>query len=106
MITVNQSGSQTITVSLNRSYAFDGDNVDLVFSSPSRPQITITKAITAIGSGFFTFTLLDADKTGFVDDTYSYQILKGTYTLKEGFVRLVDGLLTGFEYEIEHLFSE
>ena len=102
MITIAKTVSQRILVSLT---AQNNDVVNIVFSSPSRPTITFEKSLTQDGEGFFYFTLLESEAAQFVDDTYSYQIVKNGEVLKLGKVRLTTGEEFGFDYELDFLLA-
>lgn len=107
MITVNTDSlrNQTILVALNESVVSNGLSVTVEFTSPSRPTITLTKTLTLVSSGFFSFILTVADVSNFVDDTYRYEIKTGELNYKKGRVRIQSGQLVGFDYEIEHLLA-
>lgn len=90
MKTITTNQDQTITFSLNRSVAQAG-SANLVLQSPSRPEITFIKALTDIGSGFFSLDLTAAEADQLIDDTYSYYLTQNGVTLKHGFIRRVVG---------------
>ena len=107
MITVNKDSqqNQTIQLALNESKVSNGQSVTIEFISPSRPTITLTKTLTLVGSGFFSFVLTTAEFAQFVDDTYRYEVKTGSVNFKKGRVRIQEGQLTGFDYVIEHLLA-
>jgi len=62
--------------------------VSLNLKSPSREHFTLEKALTDIGSGFFSFEITAIESELFIDDTYSYWLTQGENLLKHGFVNL------------------
>ena len=93
METIVTQKAQTIKLSLNRSKVSLSENVSLVLSSPSRVEITIEKALTELGSGFFSIHLTASESNKLIDDTYSYTLTQGDNTLKTGYVRRIEGTL-------------
>jgi len=53
----------------------------------------LDKALTNLGSGFFSIDLTIAESNQLVDDSYSYSIEQSGQVLKYGFVRYIDGTL-------------
>ena len=76
-----------MTVSLNRSKVQNGDLVDVIFTSPSRPTYTLEKSLTDQGGGFFYFNVEAAEADQLIDNSYVYRIEKDSEILKIGNVR-------------------
>lgn len=97
MITVEKNQNRTIRVLLNQRRVNLANPITINFTSPSRDTISLSKTLTEIGLGFYSFVVTSADASFFVDDTYSYEILQGAQFLKKGYVRLIIGQAGDFE---------
>ena len=75
--------------SLNPSVAVSGE-ASLSLNSPSRGNVTFTKSLSSLGSGFFSISLDIADTALLEDDTYSYILSQGGTEIKVGRIRLLD----------------
>lgn len=105
MITINKDSqiNQTILVALTS--VTSGQSVTVEFISPSRATITLTKTLTLVSSGFFSFDITVAEFANFIDDTYRYEIKTGDIIYKKGRVRIQEGQLVGFDFIIETLLA-
>jgi hypothetical protein len=63
--------------------------VNVVFSSPSRPSVELTKALEIENLGFFSFTVTDVEANQLIDNSYSYVINYGDDVVALGNVRIV-----------------
>jgi len=90
MITIAAYQNQTIKLSLNRAKVSLLENVVLNLVSPSRVELNFTKALTELGSGFFSIDVTSIDTAQLVDDTYSYYLYQDSVLLKTGFVRRIE----------------
>ena len=108
MITVEKNLTRTVKVLLNQSRVNLADPITINFTSPSRSTIQLSKTLTEIGLGFYSFTVTNLEANQFVDDTYSYEILQGATSLKKGYVRLIVGdqdLELVFDYTLDFTLS-
>ena len=108
MITVTKNEIKIVKIQLNQDKVNSDAEVVINFTSPSRTSIQLTKSLTVISSGFYSFSLTDLDASQFVDDTYSYSVTQDDVELKVGYVRLVTGSgLFGlaFEYTLDFTLS-
>ena len=108
MITVEKNLTRTVKVLLNQSRVNLADPITINFTSPSRSTIQLSKTLTEIGSGFYSFTVTNLEANQFVDDTYSYEILQGATSLKKGYVRLIVGdqdVQLVFDYTLDFTLS-
>lgn len=92
-------------MSLNRFQVQNGVNVNLVLRSPSRETLEFDKALTDLGSGFYSISLSYADTISLVDDTYSYYLYQDEVLLKHGRIRLIELELNNsiFDYTLDFL---
>lgn len=107
MITVEKNQDRTIRVLLNQRRVNLAEAVTINFTSPSRDAITLSKTLTEIGLGFYSFVVTSADASFFVDDTYSYEITQSGVSLKKGYVRLIVGeeQIAVFDYTLDFLLA-
>lgn len=108
MITVERNQSTLVKIQLNQDKLSVLESVVINFTSPSRTSIQLTKSLTVISSGFYSFTVTHLDAQLFIDDTYSYSVTQDDIVLKRGFVRYIigdgtEGLL--FDYTLDFTLS-
>lgn len=100
MVTILKNVKTKVVLSLPK--AQNNDTIQAVFNSPSRPTISLQKALTSEGGGFFSFEITVAEASDFIDNSYTYKIDLNGEIIALGNVRLDTGQLEGIEYEIEH----
>ena len=107
MITVEKNQDRTIRVLLNQRRVNLAEAVTINFTSPSRETISLSKTLTEIGLGFYSFVVTSAEASFFVDDTYSYEITQAGVSLKKGYVRLIVGEeeISLFDYSLDFLLA-
>lgn len=88
MITVQKNATRTVKVGLNQDNLIVANPITISFTSPSRTTIELTKTLTLISAGFYSFQITSQESIDFIDDTYSYNITQNEVSLKKGFVRL------------------
>jgi len=107
MITVEKNQNRTIRVLLNQRRVNLANPITINFTSPSRDTISLSKTLTEIGLGFYSFVVTSAEASYFVDDTYSYEITQSGVSLKKGYVRLIVGEeeISLFDYTLDFLLA-
>lgn len=107
MITVEKNQNRTIKLLLNQRRVNLAEAVTINFTSPSRETISLSKTLTEIGLGFYSFVLTSAEASFFVDDTYSYELTQSGVSLKKGYVRLIVGEeeISLFDYSLDFLLA-
>ena len=106
MITIKRNLSATVKVNLNPSKFDSGQDVDIVFFSDSRPTITLTKSLTTLRSGFYSFDVSAVESEDFIDNIYLYQVKQGEDVLKNGKARLETvAEITVFDYTLDFTLS-
>ena len=108
MITVKTNQTAVVKVNLNPTKFNSSAAVDVIFSSPTRPTITLSKSLSELSGGFFSFNIDSLEGMTFVDDSYSYRIEQNNVILKYGKVRVVtvetDEIIV-FDYTLDFTLS-
>lgn len=87
MITIDKNQTRQIKLYLNQNLLNEESEISLVLSSPSRPTIELTKSLTKISTGFYSFDITANEGSQLVDNTYTYTIEQDERILKYGKVR-------------------